>query len=82
MSVLDFGEDRGAPYLVMEHVVGRRLGDLVAKWRGMPVALAIRIVDRILAGLQAVHDAGIVHSDVRCANILIEAAPGGARCRG
>jgi serine/threonine-protein kinase len=76
VSIMDFGEDGGVPYLVMEHVVGRRLGDLVAERGGMPVAMAVRIVGQILAGLQAVHDAGIVHSDVRCANILVEAAPG------
>jgi len=75
VSIMDFGEDGGVPYLVMEHVVGRRLGELVAKRGGMTVAMAVRIVDQILAGLQAVHDAGIVHSDVRCANILIEAVP-------
>jgi eukaryotic-like serine/threonine-protein kinase len=76
VSIMDFGEDSGVPYLVMEHVVGRRLGDLVAERGGVPVAQAVRIVGQILAGLQAVHDAGIVHSDVRCANILVESAPG------
>lgn len=77
VPIVDFGEDGGVPYLVMEQVVGRRLGDLVAERGGVPVAMAVRIVGQILAGLQAVHAAGIVHSDVRCGNVLVRAAPGG-----
>ncbi|HWO19931.1 MAG TPA: serine/threonine-protein kinase [Kofleriaceae bacterium] len=69
--VLDFGEVHGAPYLVMEYIAGPRLGDLVLARGSLPVAFATELVVQILAGLQDAHANGIVHSDVKCDNILV-----------
>lgn len=71
VRVLDFGETHGAPYLVMEYVTGPRLGDLVLERGALPLAFAIDLVVQILAGLQDAHASGIVHSDVKCDNILV-----------
>ncbi|HWO23053.1 MAG TPA: serine/threonine-protein kinase [Kofleriaceae bacterium] len=69
--VLDFGEVHGTPYLVMEYIAGPRLGDLVLKRGPLPLAFAIDLTMQILAGLQDAHANGIVHSDVKCDNILV-----------
>jgi serine/threonine protein kinase len=71
VRVLDYGEVHGAPYLVMEYVAGPRLGDLVLERGSLPVAFAIELVVQILAGLHDAHANGIVHSDVKCDNILV-----------
>ena len=72
VHILDFCETGGVPYLVMEHVPGRRLGDLVVERGGLPTAFAVEIIGQILAGLQDAHANGIVHSDVKCDNILVQ----------
>jgi hypothetical protein len=72
VHILDFCETGGVPYLVMEHVPGRRLSDLVIERGGLSTAFAVELVSQILAGLQDAHANGIVHSDVKCDNILVQ----------
>lgn len=78
VRVLDFGDADGTPYLVMEHVVGSRLGQIVLKHGSMSVALATAIVRQLLAGLAVAHANGIVHADVTCNNVLVETLRDGA----
>jgi serine/threonine protein kinase len=72
VRVLDFGDNAGAPFLVMEHVVGPRLGQLVIDNGPMPNAMAVDIVRQIVAGLEDAHGRGIIHADVKSDNILVE----------
>jgi hypothetical protein len=72
VRVLDFGVEGASPYLVMEHVAGRGLGELVDEHGPMPVATAVDLVGQILAGLEDAHRNGIVHADLKCDNILVE----------
>jgi hypothetical protein len=75
--VLDFGDAGGVPYLVMEHVAGPRLGDLVLAQGPLPVAFAAELVGEILAGLGDAHANRVIHSDVKCNNILVQTARDG-----
>jgi serine/threonine protein kinase len=72
VSVFDFDPDAAEPYLVMEYVPGPNLAERLA--RG-DVVDAERIAGDLLAALGAIHEAGVVHRDVKPANVLI--APGG-----
>ncbi len=60
------------PYIVMEHVDGEDLLALVTRDRALTVAQTRQIVCQICDALAAVHALGIVHRDVKPANILIE----------
>jgi serine/threonine-protein kinase len=62
-------DDEGRPYLVMEYVEGPDLSKLA----GAPLdhERALRIFGEVAAALQAVHAQGLVHRDVKPANILI-----------
>jgi tRNA A-37 threonylcarbamoyl transferase component Bud32 len=71
VTIYDVGEVRGRPYLVMELVEGGTLGDLIARDGPLPVGQALAISDSVLAGLGAAHADGLVHRDVKPANILI-----------
>ena len=77
VRLYDIGEDNGLLYLAMEFVDGRDLGRLV-DWRG-PLApeSAVAIVTPVAEALQAAHDLGLVHGNVKPANILVSNA--GAR---
>lgn len=78
VGVVDYGAHAGAPFLVMEHVTGPRLGEAVCDRGRLPLALAANLVHQVLAGLASVHAEGIVHGDVKCDNILVESLRDGS----
>ncbi|MGI8908463.1 MAG: protein kinase domain-containing protein [Candidatus Sumerlaeaceae bacterium] len=59
-------------YITMELVTGGSLGEYVtANPEGLPLKEALRIFVDIASGLQAAHDAGIVHRDIKPGNLLL-----------
>jgi serine/threonine-protein kinase len=70
VTVYDSGEDRGQPYIVMECLPGRSLRDEIAKGP-IDESFARVVADDALAGLEAAHNAGIVHRDITPSNILL-----------
>src|SRR5689334_15424787 len=70
VSVVDFGVWEGAPYLVMEYVSGTTLRALIDRG-ALPVKRALALVRQIAAGLAHAHAQGVVHRDVKPANIMV-----------
>jgi serine/threonine-protein kinase len=62
--------------MVMEHVRGQTLDKLLERRGPMPAEVAAPIVDRILAALEHAHRAGIVHRDMKPANVMVTTAGG------
>jgi len=75
VGVYDIIEEGDRPSIVMELVPFRSLRDAVAEDGPMTPAEAARVGLSVLAALRAVHEAGVVHRDVKPANILL--GPGG-----
>ncbi|MFF0988658.1 Stk1 family PASTA domain-containing Ser/Thr kinase [Kocuria nitroreducens] len=72
VSVLDQGHaPDGVPYLVMEHVAGSTLRDLLRRRGALPPGEALSLLEPVLDGLAAAHRAGLVHRDVKPENVLI-----------
>jgi serine/threonine-protein kinase len=71
VAVYDQGADGQYLYLAMEYVPGRTLRALLRERGWLPAHEALEIMDPILAGLAAAHQAGIVHRDVKPENVLI-----------
>ncbi|XVQ10938.1 WD40 repeat domain-containing serine/threonine protein kinase [Spirillospora sp. CA-255316] len=65
------GED-GRPWIVMEYIEGGSLHDLLAEEKRLPVGEVARIGVRMLEALRLAHGQGIVHRDVKPANVLLE----------
>jgi serine/threonine protein kinase len=78
VRLLDVGTDeRGAPFLVMDHVDGTELEAWIEAWPGWDNVM--RVLLDVLEGLSAAHAAGIVHRDLKPANVLVERTSGRAR---
>jgi tRNA A-37 threonylcarbamoyl transferase component Bud32 len=77
VAVFDCGEQDDAPYLIMEFVDGETLADRLARGP-LDVAMVRLIGVQLLEALAAAHRIGIVHRDVKPANILLS-AHGGAK---
>jgi len=76
VRVYDAGElDDGRPYLVMTYADQGTLADRLGV-EGLGPAQALEVVRQVGAGLTALHDAGILHRDVKPANVLFRSRPG------
>jgi len=75
--VIDFGGRDGALYLVMEYVAGVPLDRFVLEHGAMASATAVDVCTQILGALGEAHGAGIVHADIKSANVLVETQPNG-----
>jgi YVTN family beta-propeller protein len=73
------GEETGRFYIAMRLVPGTDLRTLIAREGPLEPAQAVTIAGEVAAALDAAHAAGIVHRDVKPANVMVEAAADGER---
>lgn len=62
----------GRPWIVMEYVEGGSLHDLLGECLRLPVSSVAALGAKVLTALRAAHAAGVVHRDVKPANVLME----------
>ena len=80
VTVYQVGEDRGVPYLAMQFLRGETLEDRLERAGGrLPLAEVLRIGREIAEGLAAAHARGLVHRDVKPANVWLEEGRGRVR---
>ena len=72
MAAIDFGiSDDGAPYIVMEYLVGESLAALLEREGRMPVSRAADLIAQAGRGVAAAHEIGIVHRDLKPHNLFV-----------
>lgn len=78
VQVYDFGVEHGAPYLVMEYLEGETLGDRLMREGRFSVPQARVLLEQIASGLETANAAGLVHQDLKPANIFMARQNNGA----
>ena len=71
-AIYDVGEAEGLPFIVMEYVSGKSLGEIVRE-RVPPLPIALKYAADIAAALEHAHARGIIHRDLKTANVVINA---------
>jgi eukaryotic-like serine/threonine-protein kinase len=70
-AVYDYGETDAAAFLVMELVSGRPLSELMVQQPALSAPAKLSILAQVADALQAAHEAGVVHRDVKPGNLMV-----------
>ncbi|MGK0188239.1 MAG: serine/threonine protein kinase [Verrucomicrobiales bacterium] len=79
LPIFAVGDEDSLPYLVMPLVKGESLQERIAREGALPLHALQAIGAKIARGLEAAHQAGLVHRDVKPANVLLDAEGDGDR---
>lgn len=71
VRALDFGWEKGTPYLVMEYAPGGTLQQVLPLGKALPISSILPTVLQIASALQFIHNHGVIHCDVKPANVLL-----------
>src|SRR5512134_1023650 len=74
VQVYDFGTEAGLAYIVMEFIEGKELKDYFDTNQRLDLKTIFRLMVELLDALHFAHEAGIIHRDVKPANVMVDAA--------
>jgi hypothetical protein len=72
VTIFDFGEHEGQSYIVMEYVEGVTLQEQIHESVPIPMWRKLEIIEELASGLDYAHNKGIVHRDVKPANVMTD----------
>ncbi len=72
VSVYAVGQECGVHFLAMEYIEGSTLSEVLGEHGPLATEETRKVFRQILSGLQAAHDAGLIHRDIKSSNILLE----------
>src|SRR3977135_4286531 len=70
------GEEDGVPFIAMRYVSGADLAKRLTREGRLEPAIAVELIAQIGNGLDAIHAAGLIHRDVKPANVLLSGGEG------
>jgi serine/threonine protein kinase len=71
-GIHEYGQDGPLRFIVMEYVEGRTLRQILRQRGRLPTGDAFDVAIEVAEGLQAVHDAGIIHRDLKATNVMLD----------
>jgi serine/threonine protein kinase len=72
VGIYDTGEFEDSPFIVMEYVRGETLAELIKRRASLSVSQKLKLMEELCAGLSQAHEAGIIHRDVKPANLMVD----------
>ena len=80
LSLIERGQAEGLVYLVMPAITGETLRELIVRSpAGLPPERAFDIIEQVLAGVEAIHQVGVVHRDLKPSNIVVTLGRGAVK---
>src|SRR5437870_2302833 len=73
VAVYDVGEVDGSPFIVMEHLPGGSLKQMIETTGPLKPGQAVQVTTEVATGLAFAHSKGIIHADLKPSNILVDA---------
>ena len=73
VQVYDFGNEGDLAYIVMEYIKGKELKDHFEAKERFDLKTIFRLMTELLDALECAHEAGVIHRDVKPANVMIDA---------
>lgn len=80
VSILDYGVADGQPYIVTELLEGETLAQRLQAG-SLPLGAVMRFADELLDALAFMHEAGVVHRDLKASNVFLQRVHGGERVK-
>ena len=74
VPVYEYGEEDGEPYLVFQYMEGGSLADKIAQEGQLPLEVVAAVTQRVADALDYAHGKGVIHRDVKPANIVFDAS--------
>jgi serine/threonine protein kinase len=71
VTLFDLGEENGDPFFAMEYVDGKTIADVIAEGTRFKPEKVIGLVSQIASALDYAHSRGVVHRDVKPANLIL-----------
>jgi serine/threonine-protein kinase len=71
VTVFDYGEHEGTPYIAMDLMVGEELSRSLESGARMALPQVVRVMEQLLAALAYAHDHGVVHRDIKPSNVFV-----------
>ena len=70
VAIYALGDHQGTPFIAMEYIPGQNVESLIAHQR-LSLDRALSVIDQMCRGVQAIHDSGTVHGDLKPSNLLV-----------
>ncbi len=72
VTVYDFGDEEGLPYIVMEFLDGEPLDKIIRLQQPLHLGARLDIIEQVCSALAYAHLQGIIHRDVKPANVIVQ----------
>jgi serine/threonine-protein kinase len=71
VTVLEYGEGEDFPFIAMEYIDGLSLQQIIQSKKKITLNITLSIVSQLLKAINAAHNLGVVHRDIKTANIML-----------